>query len=542
MIQATKQFESDCLVKNLVYLILVKQLMIGVLVFIVILLIPAGARGQSEENKQGACVATCEAEFEVCTSKTGSLFSRTQEQIDVANECYVKCSRDEGDAIEACEKQKYSCWQEILDRKNPNGTWQCMYAGGIEYIRPACKAEGEISCDGPREVCIKKAGGAEKDCSKRCSALESEQVAKSSLELCREQKAACLMKDKSCQVEALVEKAPSESDLRINENAKRMNEELKSLFGDWPLVDTEAKLKVPEITGDIPYLFDNPLSTKDNRYFSFTANTKNHIIEYRGGNKITLEFPDGTTFVPESGDFIRVPVGTKIKTEMGLYQGSSQYDSVGKFGMSSLGITNLAGGSSVTLGGGSVVELVPTESGGSSNVKLNDGEIRVGTGGFGGGTDRPDLPTEIQFEGRQDVKVSWDGTDFGVSFDNESKKIIAEIYDGTIKVMVGEKTYNLSSSYGGEIRRVEIDGNREVAQQEQPKEEPKREVFVEVRSDDGRSWKWMLVMAGVVGLVMAGFLGYRKRFGTWPLEERWKPWVVKLVKVYGLIANKLKRK
>jgi hypothetical protein len=326
--------------------------MIGVLVFMVMLLVPAGVGAQSEEEKQDTCSATCEAEFEACTSKTGSLFSRTQEQIDVANECYVKCSRDEGDAIEACEKQKYSCWQEILDRKNPNGTWQCMYAGGIEYIRPACKSEGEISCDGPREVCIKKAGGAEKDCSNRCSALESEQATKASLVLCREQKTACLMKTEACRVGALVEKVPSESDLKINEKAKKMNEELKLLFGDWPSVDTKANSNVPEITGDTPYLFDDPLSTKDNRYFSFTANTKNHIIEYRGGNMITLEFPDGTTFVPESGDFIRVPVGTKIKTEMGSYQGNSQYDNIGKFGMSSLGITNVAGKFS-NIGGGS---------------------------------------------------------------------------------------------------------------------------------------------------------------------------------------------
>ena len=63
-----------------------------------------------------------------------------------------------------------------------------MYAGGIEYIRPACKAEGEAKCDGPREVCIENGGKAERDCSDRCSALESGQTAKASSELCREQK------------------------------------------------------------------------------------------------------------------------------------------------------------------------------------------------------------------------------------------------------------------------------------------------------------------------------------------------------------------
>ncbi len=345
--------------------------------------------------------------------------------------------------------------------------------------------------------------------------------------------------EEEMEVEALVGEVPSESDLAISENAKKLNDELKALFGDLPVGDKEIKPKVPELTGNTPYFFDNPLLTKDNRYFSFTANAKNHIIEYRGGNKITMEFPDGTTFVPESGDFVRVPVGTKVKTEMGLYQGDSQYDNVGKFGMSNLGITNVAGGSSITLGGGSVVELVPTESGASSNVKLNNGEIRIGTGGFGG-TDSPDLPTEIQFEGRQDVEISWDGTDFAVSYDRGSGKIIAEIYDGTIKVAAGEKTYPLSSSYGGEIKRIEIGMNGEVIEKtavpgvvwrEKSRGEPKKAVGVEVESSDKRPWRWVLLVVGVVGLAVAGGVLYRKRFGTWPLEARWKLVINKLMKI-----------
>ena len=349
------------------------------------------------------------------------------------------------------------------------------------------------------------------------------------------------------EVEALVDKAPAESDLAISENAKRLNDELKALFGDLPVGDKEIKPKVPELTGNTPYLFDNPLSTKDNRYFSFTADAKNHIIEYRGGNKITLEFPNGTIFVPESGDFVRVPVGTKVKTEMGLYQGNSPYDNIGKFGMSSLGITNVAGGSSITLGGGSVVELVPAASGGSSNVKLNNGDVRIGTGGFGG-TDRPNLPTEIQFEGRRDVEISWDGTDFAVSYDRESGKIIAEIYEGTIKVAVGEKVYSLSSSYGGEIKRIEIGKNGEVAEkiaipravwQERLRGEPERAVSTEVGPSGKRPWRWSLLVIGVVGLVAAGGFWYRKRFGTWPFEARWKPVVNRLKEIYILIKNLL---
>ena len=399
-------------------------------------------------------------------------------------------------------------------------------------------------------MCIENGGKAERDCSDRCSALESGQTAKASSELCREQKTACLVNNEACRVEALVEETPSESDLKISEDAKRMNEELKSLFGDWPLAGVETKSKVPEITGDIPYLFDNPLSTKDNRYFSFTADAKNHIIEYQGGNKITLEFPDGTTFVPESGDFIRVPVGTKIKTEMGLYQGVSPYDNIGKFGMSSLGITNVAGGSSITLGGGSVVELVPAASGGSSNVKLKNGDVRIGTGGFGV-TDRPDLPTEIQFEGRQDVEISWDGTDFAVSYNREGGKIIAEIYDGTIKVTVGEKKYSLSSKYGDEIKRIEIEGNGEVAEkiavpkavmQERSMEEPRKAVSAEVGPSGKRSWSGLLLVIGVVGLAAVGGFWYRKRFGTWPLEARWKPILMRLRGIYVLVTSRLKRK
>lgn len=519
--------------------------MMGMLVFMVMMLFPFGVSAQTEEINRNSCSAACEAEFEECANRPGSIFSRTQAQIDSAEACYVGCSREEGDALDACQKRKYSCWQEILDRKNPDGTWQCMYSGGIEYIRPACKAEGEASCDGPREACMEKGGKAEKDCSDRCSALESEQTAIASRELCREQKSTCLVKNKACQVEALVEKTPSESDLAINENAKRMNEELKSLFGDWPLSGMEAKTKVPEITGNTPYLFDNPLSTKDNRYFSFTADAKNHIIEYRGGNKITLEFPDGTAFVPETGDFVRVPVGTKIKTDMGSYSGNSQYDNIGKFGMSSLGITNVAGGSSITLGGGSVVELVPAASGGSSNVKLNNGEVRIGTGGFGG-TDRPDLPTEIQFERRQDVKISWDGTDFAVSFDRETGKIIAEIYDGTIKVAAGEKTYSLSSRYGGEIKRIEIGTDGEVAEkiavpkavlQERPTEEPRKVVSTEVEPPDKQPWRWVLVAMGVAGLAVVGGFWHRRRFGTWPLEARWRPVVNRLREIYTSSKN-----
>ena len=53
----------------------------------------------------------------------------------------------------------------------------------------------------------------------------------------------------ACRVEALVEETPSESDLKISEDAKRMNEELKSLFGDWPLAGVETKSKVPEMPG-----------------------------------------------------------------------------------------------------------------------------------------------------------------------------------------------------------------------------------------------------------------------------------------------------
>lgn len=528
-----------------------RQLIIAVLVFFVVLWVPFGAKAQAEEKNQDSCSAACDAEFEICINKPGSLFSRTRAQIDSAEACYIGCSRDEGDALDACQKRKYSCWQEILDRKNPDGTWQCMYAGSIEYIRPACKTEGEAKCDGPREVCIENGGKAEKDCSDRCSALESEQTSKASPEFCREQKTACLVKNEACQVEALVEKAPAESDLSISENAKRLDEELRALFGEMEFGNLPPQPKVPEITGDTPYLFDNPLSTKDNRYFSFTADAKNHIIEFRGGNKVTLEFPDGTTFVPEAGDFVRVPVGTRVKTEMGLYQGVSPYDNIGKFGTSSLGITNVAGGSSITLGGGSVVELVSAASGGSSNVKLKNGVVRIGTGGFGV-TDRPDLPTEILFEGRQDVEISWDGTDFAVSFDRETGKIIVEIYDGTIKVAAGEKKYSLSSSYGGEIKRIEIGKDGEAAEkiavlravwQERPKEEPRKTVSAEVRPRDKQSRRWSLLVMGVIGLiVVGGLVGYRKRHGTWPFEARWKPVVNRLREISILVIGRLKRK
>lgn len=333
-------------------------------------------------------------------------------------------------------------------------------------------------------------------------------------------------------VQALIDRPPSKADLKINENAKKLNDQLKMLFGDTQIDGIPTRLKVPEITGDTPYFFDNPLSTKDNRYFSFTANVKNHIIEYQGGNKITLEFPDGTSFVPESGDFIRVPVGTKVRTEMGLYQGDSQYDSIGKFGMSSLGITNVAGGSAITLGGGSLVELVPVENGGTSNVKLNNGDIRVGTGGFGA-TDKPDLPTEIQFEGRQDVEISWDGTDFGVSYDEKSGRIIAEIYDGTIKVIAGEKKYELTSRYGDEIKRVEIEENgMVVGKTALSGQEWQKKQINEPASDSAviekKRARWEVALMTLTGLMVVGGMSgglwwYRRKYQIWPLEARWRP-------------------
>ncbi|HBC45402.1 TPA: hypothetical protein DCZ81_04505 [Candidatus Collierbacteria bacterium] len=161
------------------------------------------------------------------------------------------------------------------------------------------------------------------------------------------------------------------------------------------------------------------------------------------------------------------------------------------------------------------------------------------------------MPTEIQFEGRQDVEISWDGTDFAVSYDRESGKIISEIYDGTIKVAAGEKTYSLSSSYGGEIKQIEIEGNGEVVEKtaipravwrERPKGEPERAVSAEVGPNDKRLWRWVLSVVGVVGLAAAGGFWYRKRFGTWPLEARWRPVVVKMMMVYRWVTSKLKRK
>ena len=43
-----------------------------------------------------------------------------------------------------------------------------------------------------------------------------------------------------------------------------------------------------------------------------------------------------------------------------------------------------------------------------------------------------------------------------------------------------------------------------------------------------RSWIGLLLVIGVVGLAAVGGFGTRKRFGTWPLEARWKPILIKI--------------
>lgn len=340
----------------------------------------------------------------------------------------------------------------------------------------------------------------------------------------------------------LVDEIPSEADLKAREGAMRLNEELKLLFPEFDPSSLPEPRKAPEITGLTPYLFDDPLNVNPNRYFSFTADKQNHLIEYQGGNRITLELPDGTIFKPDYGDFVRVPVGTKIKTEI-MYRGGSEYN-FDRWGSTSVWISNVYRGSFVGLGGGSEIVLGRSEDGEKGVINMARGEMRVDYLGS-----EPELPPEIQFEGRKEVKLTWDGTDFVVSYDPEMSRIIVEIYDGTIKAVVGDKKYALSSNYGGEIKRIEIDGEGGVVGRialpgRNWREREKKETSVVVMTEkrEGSNSKWLIVPVILIGLAVTGVVWHKNKYHTWLPGTEWKIVFVKLREVFVWVRGRLERK
>lgn len=218
--------------------------------------------------------------------------------------------------------------------------------------------------------------------------------------------------------------------------------------------------KAPEITGEqFPYRFKDSKTGEERKYYSFTAEAGNHIVEFQSGAGITLEMPSGQIFKPQKGDYVRVPLGTRISTES-FYFAGREYDA-SDYTKSTIGVTNLAGGSSLTLGGSTIVKLLDGGEGWSSILNVHKGKVRFNSGGFGG-SDQPSLPPAIEFEGREGVKLTWEKTDFSVAHDPNKGLIAAEIYDGTIKLLAGEEARELSSSYGSEIKRIEVDGEGKV--------------------------------------------------------------------------------
>lgn len=140
------------------------------------------------------CAEPCDADYEKCINEPSDSFTRSKEQNDLVNACYDNCMDEQGDTLDVCMKQKQDCWREILDRKNADGTWRCLYNFGT---RPFCEEEGKIKCDVSSEKCAEQADLVGESCYDKCDAFANG-IKAHTPEFCSEKRAACFARVEMC--------------------------------------------------------------------------------------------------------------------------------------------------------------------------------------------------------------------------------------------------------------------------------------------------------------------------------------------------------
>ena len=211
--------------------------------------------------------------------------------------------------------------------------------------------------------------------------------------------------------EALIDEIPSD----LNEFAKFM-EAIRPL-------DPEA-LK-PDL---------EPGSDTSRKIVSDTyGSPKFNVQYYLKVGEINFILPDGKVI---EGDLrtessINLPAGTRIVTS---HIGSSYLD-INRNGQP-VGVSMLWD---------SEVELEEVQEGSVDNIKVNKGWARF----------YPQGPIQVQTA--DGVKVTNQQTDFGVGYDPAARQTVVEIYNGKVSVESSVGKRELTSAYGSEIKRVEIE-------------------------------------------------------------------------------------
>jgi len=125
---------------------------------------------------------------------------------------------------------------------------------------------------------------------------------------------------------------------------------------------------------------------------------------------------------------------------------------------------------------------------------LKTGEIRVVD------TDNVGINTRAG-----NVKVNTKGTDYGVAYNPDTGSMIAEIYDGEIKIeFANGRAQTLSSRYGEQIQRMTVDTDGNITRQVAV---PKDEWGAQEKKRNG-VWMWVLA---VVIISTVGYLMYHNR-------------------------------
>ncbi|MBI2035931.1 MAG: hypothetical protein HYT12_04630 [Candidatus Liptonbacteria bacterium] len=139
-----------------------------------------------------ACFNRCETDFNACEAdqlaESKRLDAEFRTRYDAASECSLVCLDAWGDTNDACSEAKGACWREILERKNPDGTWACR---NIVGTFKACESEGETNCDAVEKACYVNAEQTYNACLDACGYPDRNAYLIADQYTCYERRSAC---------------------------------------------------------------------------------------------------------------------------------------------------------------------------------------------------------------------------------------------------------------------------------------------------------------------------------------------------------------
>tara|TARA_Y100000310_G_C20626384_1_gene786135 strand:+ start:37 stop:1314 length:1278 start_codon:yes stop_codon:yes gene_type:complete len=277
---------------------------------------------------------------------------------------------------------------------------------------------------------------------------------------------------------------------------------------DEPGTGLEPGSDIGRKTG-IPY---GPFISDENSPYTFeyriTINSKGY------DSKFVL--PDGTelqTAYVSQGQTAMIPAGTRVVTESGAYL-NFRIDLIGTPKSGSLGL------------GHEEFEYLLSHIRMSDNTEIQINEI------YSGFLDLEAVRGFVRFYRKGVIQLNpasetgvapiTKGTDFGMHYDPETKITVVEVYDGTVDVTFKStnEVKTISSSYGSEIKRVNVDQNGAMEEktaipkdewevlpeqpvQEQPEEQPVQE--------DKKDGKWITYFLIAILCIGIGYFIYKSR-------------------------------